>query len=123
MLGYFLHDLANLGPWWVYIISAVDGGHKTTLTDLLSLGHQVGLEFLCSGGVLKRGPKSNTYSVLYEGLELFMVQEKLQDIMETVNRMSIFRINYGKNENLWPRLIQWQTFEAIQEYKYYWIPA
>jgi len=58
LLGSFLHDLANLDPWWVSsIVSPVNGDHKTTLADLLGFEHEVALDFLCSTGLLKIGPK------------------------------------------------------------------
>ncbi len=75
LLGSFFQDLANVDPWWVSIVSAVDGDQNTTLTHLLGFEHQVGLEFLCSAGLLKSGPKNNTFSVLYKEWDLFIVQE------------------------------------------------
>jgi len=44
LLGSFLHDLANLDPWWVSIVSPVNGDHKTTLADLFGFEHEVALE-------------------------------------------------------------------------------
>ena len=57
LLGSFLHDLANLDPWWVSIVSPVNGDHTTTLADLLGFEHEVALDFLCSAGLLKVGQK------------------------------------------------------------------
>jgi hypothetical protein len=72
LLGSFLHDLANLDPWWVSIVSPVNGDHKTTLADLLGFEHEVALDFPCSAGLLKVGQK-NSFSVLYEEWELFII--------------------------------------------------
>jgi hypothetical protein len=66
--------LENLDPWWVLIVLAVNGDQKTSLTDLLGFEHQARLEFLLSAGLLESGPKSNTFSVLYEEWELFIMQ-------------------------------------------------
>jgi hypothetical protein len=91
LLGKFLRNLENLDPWWVSIVLPVNGDLKTTLTSLLGFEHQLGLEFLCSTGLLKSGTKPNSFSVVYEEWELFVVQEKLQKIMETINRTSVSR--------------------------------
>jgi hypothetical protein len=53
----------------------------------------------------KNWSKKNSFSVLHEELELFINQERLQDIMEMVNRSSVSRskyffILYGKKEKL-----------------------
>ena len=88
LLGNFFRSLGNLEPWWVSIVHPVEGDETTTLTSLLGFEHDVGLQFLCSAGLLKPGPKKS-YSVLIEQWDLFIVQEKLQEIMETVNKSSI----------------------------------
>ena len=76
LLGSFLHDLANLDPWWVSIVSPVNGDHTTTLADLLGFEHEVALDFLCSAGLLKIGPKKKSFSVLYEEWELFLLSKR-----------------------------------------------
>jgi hypothetical protein len=56
----------------------------------LSRQHEVALDFLCSAGLSKIGQKKS-FSVLYEEWDLFIIQERLQDIMEMVNRSSVSR--------------------------------
>jgi len=108
LLGNFFRSLGNLEPWWVSIVHPVEGDETTTLTSLLGFEHDVGLQFLCSAGLLKPGPKKS-YSVLIEQWDLFIVQEKLQEIMETVNKSSIsqrfFFINYGNRRALFHKPI------------------
>jgi len=53
----------------------------------------------------KNWSKKNCFSVLYEEWELFIFQERLQDIMDVVNRSSVSRSEYffihnGKKEKL-----------------------
>lgn len=105
LLGEFFRSLESLEPWWFSIVSPVNGECKTSLTNLIGFDHQVGLQFLCSAGLLKTGPKKNSYSVQIEQWELFIVQERLTRMMETINRTSIsgskyFFINIGNKEKL-----------------------
>jgi len=107
LLGSFLHGLANLDPWWVSIVSPVNGDHKITLADLLGFEHEVALDFLCSAGLLKIGPIKYLFSSVQRVGAVYcpIVQERLQGIMEMVNRSSIshskyFFIHYGKKEKL-----------------------
>ena len=95
--------VSSLGGFLLY--HPVNGECKTSLTNLIGFDHQVGLQFLCSAGLLKTGPKKNSYSVQIEQWELFIVQERLTRMIETVNRTSIsgskyFFINIGNKEKL-----------------------
>jgi len=105
LLGIFFRSLENLKPWWVSIVSPINGDEATMLTHLLGFEHHVGLQFLCSAGLLKNGPRKDSYSVLSEQWDLFIVHEKLQDVMENVNKSSpqsqkTFFINYGNKQKL-----------------------
>jgi hypothetical protein len=103
--------LEHLDPWWVSIISPVNCDHSTTLTSLLGYEHKVGLEFLVSTGLVKLiNQDKPSYLVVLAEWDKFIVEEKLQNIMETVNRSSIMHsmyyfINYGKKNNLTHRPI------------------
>jgi plasmid maintenance system killer protein len=94
LLGGFFQSLESFEPWWFSTVSPVNGECKTSLTNLLGLEHEAGLQFLCSARLLKAGPKKNSYSIHIEEWELFMVQEELDRIMEIVNRTSISHSNY-----------------------------
>jgi hypothetical protein len=110
-LGSFFRSLEHLDPWWVSITSPVNGDQSTTLTSLLGYEHMVGLEFLVSTGLVKRiNQEKPSYLVVLAEWEKFIVEEKLQNIMETVNRSSVMRskyyfINYGKKNKLTHRPI------------------
>ncbi len=94
LLCSFLHDLVNLDPWWVSIVALFNG--MGTLCCIRYSLH------------LKTGPKKS-FLVLYEEWELFIVHERLQEIMEMVNWSSIscskhFFIRNGEKGKLshWP---------------------
>jgi hypothetical protein len=42
-------------PWWVSIIHPVNVDDETSLIYLLGFEHSVGVQFLCSAGLLKEG--------------------------------------------------------------------
>jgi hypothetical protein len=46
ILGSFLRSLEHLDPWWVSIISPVNGDYSTTLTSILGYEHNMGWSFL-----------------------------------------------------------------------------
>ena len=111
ILGSFLRSLEHLDPWWISILSPVNGDSSTTLTSLLGFEHEVGLQFLAGTGLIKSSRGEHpSYSVVQVEWERFIVEEKLQDIMESVNRTSVGRskfyfINYGKKDRLYHRPI------------------
>jgi hypothetical protein len=51
ILATFFHSLEYLDPWWVSIVSPVNGDHSTTLTSILGFEHQVDLDFLAGTGL------------------------------------------------------------------------
>ena len=121
ILGSFLRSLEHLDPWWVSIISPVNGDYSTTLTSILGYEHNVGLEFLVGTGLIKRVSQvTPSYAVVQAEWDRFIVEEKLQEIMETVNRTSVMRskyyfINYGKKNKLNHRPIdQFDAKHAIK---------
>ncbi len=67
---------------------------KKTLTYLLGVEHQVGLEFLCSTEQLKCGTTKNAqpFSVVKAEWDKFIMEENLDEILETVNRTSLHHI-------------------------------
>ena len=86
ILGSFLRSLENLDPWWVSVVSPVNGDDTTTLTHLLGFEHLVGLQFMVSTGLLKHGlSKSQSFCVFQAKWEKFIIEKSLQDVMETVN--------------------------------------
>jgi hypothetical protein len=106
ILATFLRSLENLDPWWVSIVSPVNGDRSTTLTYLLGFEHEVGLQFLAGTGLLKHGTQNApSFSVVQDEWDKFILEENLSNIMETVNRTSVARkkyyfINYGKKAKL-----------------------
>jgi hypothetical protein len=103
ILASFFRSLAHLDPWWVSIVSPVNGDQSTTLTSVLGFEHQVGLDFLAGTGLLKLGNPS--YCVVQAEWEKFLLEHNLQDIMETDNRSSVMHskhyfINYGNKAKL-----------------------
>jgi hypothetical protein len=92
ILASFFRSLAHLDPWWVSIVSPVNGDQSTTLTSVLGFGHQIGLDFLAGTGLLKRGNPS--YCVVQAEWEKFILEHNLQDIMETVNWSSVIHSKY-----------------------------
>jgi hypothetical protein len=116
ILGSFLLSLEDLDPWWVSVVSPVNGDDTTTLTHLLGFEHLVGLQFMVSTGLLKCGlNNSQSFSAMQAEWDKFIIEQSLQDIMETVNQTSVVRvkyyfINYGKKKGRiivqWNNLIQ-----------------
>jgi hypothetical protein len=106
ILSFFLRSLEHLDPWWVSIISPVSGDHSTTITSILGYEHKVGLEFRVGAGLLKRVNQDKpSYLVIQAEWDKFSIEQKLQDIMETVNWSSIMHskdyfISYGKKNKL-----------------------
>jgi len=110
ILASFFCSLAHLDPWWVSIVSPVNGDQSTTLTSVLGFEHQVGLDFLAGTGLLKLGNPS--YCVVQAEWEKFLLEHNLQDIMETDNRSSVMHskhyfINYGNKAKLSHCPIDW----------------
>jgi hypothetical protein len=111
ILGSFLHLLEHLDPWWISILSPVNGDNSTTLTSLLVFEHQFGLQFLVGTGLVKSSHGEHpSYSVVQVEWEKLILEEKLQDIMESVNHTSVgctkfCFINYGKKDRLYHRPI------------------
>jgi hypothetical protein len=52
-LGDFFSAFEKDNPWWLSIIHPVNGDDETSLFYLLGFEHSVGLQFLCSTGLLK----------------------------------------------------------------------
>jgi hypothetical protein len=66
-------------------MSPVNGDNSTTLTSFLGFEHQVGLQFLVGTSLIKRSSgEQPSYLVVQKEWERFILEEKLQDIMESV---------------------------------------
>jgi len=92
-------------------VSPVNGDHSTTLTSLLGFEHDIGLQFLVGTGLIKRlGGDKPCYTIVQNEWEKFILKENLQDVIESVNWMSVMRskyyfINYGRKARLHHRPI------------------
>ncbi len=93
-----------MDPWWVSVVSPVNGDRTTTLTYLLGFEHEVGLEFLVGTELLKHETQNTpSFSVMQAEWDKFRFEENLDNMMEAVNRTSLSRnkyyfINYSKKE-------------------------
>jgi hypothetical protein len=94
-------------PWWVSLSHPVQNDESTCLSYLLGLKHSVGIEFLCSAGFLKVGHSRNANAIVVVAAEwdMFLVEEKLTDILEPVNRTVVggqrhYFINIGSKKEL-----------------------
>ncbi len=104
-LGDFFHLLLAAKPRWVSMLHPVNGDPKSCLTHLLGFEHIAGLQFLVLTGLISRSPKSDTFSVVPNEWEKFVVEQNLQSSMEitptitTVGRRHYF-IHYGQKGKL-----------------------
>jgi hypothetical protein len=104
-LGDFFHLLLAAKPRWVSMLHPVNGDPKSCLTHLLGFEHIAGLQFLVLTGLISRSPKSDTFSVVPNEWEKFVIEQNLQSSMEitptitTVGRRHYF-IHYGQKGKL-----------------------
>ncbi len=86
-LGSFFCAFQKDDPWWVSLLHPVKNNASTCLTYVLGLKHSVGIEFLCSAGLLKVGHSRNPNAtvVVTSEWEKFIVEEQLTDLVESVN--------------------------------------
>jgi hypothetical protein len=103
LLGSFFRSLERSIPWFISIGNPVNGVGNTCLTHLLGFHHEVGVDFLCSIGLLRHGHSRspNAITVVTSSWDTFIEEEKLGDIMETITKSTVSRkkcyfINYGK---------------------------
>lgn len=61
LLGNFFRALQNEDPWWVSLHEPVNGEMQTCITHFLGFEHAVGVEFLCTTGLLKVGNSRNPH--------------------------------------------------------------
>ena len=106
-LGDFFRAFVKDDPWWVSLSHPVQNDESTCLSYLLGLKHSVGIEFLCSAGFLKVGHSRNANAIVVVAAEwdMFLVEEKLTDILEPVNRTVVggqrhYFINIGSKKEL-----------------------
>jgi hypothetical protein len=87
-------------------VSPVKGDHSAALTSLLGFEHDIGLQFLVGTGLIKRlGRDKPCYTIVQNEWEKFILEENLQDVMESINQTSVMRskyyfINYGRKVRL-----------------------
>jgi hypothetical protein len=79
--------LQNEDPWWVSLHEPVNGKMQTCITHFLDFEHSVGIEFLCTTGLLKVGNSGNPHSTVVAQSEWnkFVVKEQLFEVVETLN--------------------------------------
>ena len=87
LLGNFFREVQNEHPWWVSLHAPVNGEMQTCLTHFLGFQHSVGVEFLCTTGLLKVGNSRNPHStvVVPNEWEKFIIEERISEIVETIN--------------------------------------
>ena len=107
LLGNYFRSFQTAGPWYLSIGNPVDGVHKTCLAAFLGYDFEVGVDFLCSLGLLKRGHGRypNAVTVLLAEWDKFIIEQELGDIMETITRTQVgdkmhYFINYGNKSLL-----------------------
>jgi hypothetical protein len=106
-LKAFFCELQNEFPWWVSLHESVNGEMQTCLTHFLGFQHSVGVEFLCTIGLLKVGNSRNPHStvVVPSEWEKFIIEEQISEIVETINRTAfcwetILLYSYRKKREL-----------------------
>ena len=79
----------------------------------LGFEHNIGIQFLCSTGLLKIGNSrnSNSVSVVKAEWDKFIVEEQLSDFTETVNITSVsnkryYFVNFGRKGKMEHRPIE-----------------
>jgi hypothetical protein len=100
ILASFFRSLAHLDPWWVSIVSPVNGDQSTTLTSVLGFGHQIGLDFLAGTGLLKRGNPS--YCVVQAEWEKFILEHNLQEFINNGNKTKLSHSPIDQCDAKWP---------------------
>jgi hypothetical protein len=102
LLGALFRSLEAADPRRVSIIHPVQDIKETSLSYLLGFEHQVGLEFLYSTGLVKKGNRRSPLScaVVLAEWDKFIAEENLQDVMEMVNKTTVdhkkyYFIHYG----------------------------
>ena len=103
LLGSFFRSLESSVPWFISIGHPVNGIENTCLTHLLGFRHEVGVDFLSSIGLLRRGHSRSpsAITVVNSAWDKFIEEEQLGDIMETITKSTVsctkyYFINYGK---------------------------
>jgi hypothetical protein len=86
--GSFFHSLKRSIPWFISIGNPVNGVENACLMQLLGFNHEVGVDFLCSIGLLRHGHSQSTSSitVVNSSWDKFIEEEQLGDIMETITK-------------------------------------
>jgi hypothetical protein len=69
LLGIFFCSLQVYQPRWLSIINPVDGLKESCLTSLLGFNYEVGLEFLYSTGLAKKGSSRNPLAPIVVSME------------------------------------------------------
>ena len=122
-LGNFLRAFHKDQPWWISLTKAVNDDDKTWLNCLLGFDQAISVEFLISAGLIKVGHSRNPTAVIVVKSEWdkFILEEKLGDLMETVNKTSIsgqrhFFINIGDKKRLNHRPIDQFSGKVKQQY-------
>jgi len=111
-LGDVFRAFENNNPWWVTIIHPVNGDDKKSLIYLLGFEHSVGMQFLCSAGLVKEGNSRNTNSFVIVSVEWekFFIEQNLLYLVDGINRTAVsgcryFFINFGSKSKLQHRPI------------------
>jgi len=106
-LGEFFHAFKNDDPWWVSVIHPVNGDDKTSLIYLLGFEHSVGMQFLCSTGLVKEWHSRNANSVVIVRAEWekFFIEQNLFYLVDGINQTAVsgchyFFINCGSKSKL-----------------------
>jgi hypothetical protein len=64
LLGDFFCSLNCESPWWVSMVERIQNYNTTCLTHYLDFKHSIGVQFICSTGLLKVRNSRNSSSTV-----------------------------------------------------------
>jgi hypothetical protein len=107
LLGDFFRAIQHKEAWYISILNPVDGLDHTCLTYLLGFQGDVGVDFLCSTGLVKKGYSMNpdAFVVVKGEWDKFIHEQSIEDIAEPITHTTITKkkhwfINIGRKEKL-----------------------
>jgi hypothetical protein len=107
LLGNFFRSLLDEDPWWVSLNEPVGNDATTCLTHYLGFEHPIGVQFLCSTGLLKVGNSRNPNATVVVKAEWdkFIDEQGFSGLLEPINQTSIsnkrhYFVHFGRRGKL-----------------------